>query len=40
MSKIPVLTALVYNHIYNNDRFVEPRSDLDWTANFMHMIGK
>jgi citrate synthase len=40
MSQMPVVTALIYQHCYGNGEIQPPREDLDWAANFMHMIGR
>jgi citrate synthase len=39
-ANLPTLAATVYNIKYRAGKFIEPRPDLDWSANFAHMIGK
>ena len=34
-----MICANVYNRLYNEPLKIEPREDLDWTGNFMNMIG-
>lgn len=38
-SKLPAVAAYIYSLKYKNGEFVAPRSDLDWGANFAHMMG-
>lgn len=40
VAQMPIICALVHQHCYGNGSINPPREDLDWTANFMHMIGK
>jgi citrate synthase len=40
VAKLPALAAFIYNYRYNGGRFIQPRPDLDWSANFGHMIGR
>lgn len=37
---MPVICALIHVHSFGSGSINPPREDLDWTANFMHMIGK
>jgi len=39
-AKLPALAAFIYNHRYNGDSYIPPNPELDWSANFAHMIGK
>lgn len=39
-AKIPTIAAYIYNLKNNNGKFVQPDPDVDWSANFAHMIGK
>jgi len=39
-AKLPSLAAFIYNLKYRKDDQIEPHPDLDWSANFAHMIGK
>jgi citrate synthase len=38
-SKLPAIAAYIYSLKYKNGEYVAPRSDLDWGANFAHMMG-
>ncbi len=38
-AKLPAVAAFIYSLKYKDGEFVRPRSDLDWGANFAHMIG-
>jgi citrate synthase len=40
MAKLPGLAAFIYNLKYNGGEYIPPNPDLDWSANFAHMIGK
>ncbi len=37
--KLPRIAAYIYRRTYHDDRHIEPESDLDWAANFAHMLG-
>ena len=39
-AKTPSLAAYIYNLKYNDGEFISPDPELDWSANFAHMIGK
>ncbi|HTX79064.1 MAG TPA: citrate (Si)-synthase [Longilinea sp.] len=39
-AKLPSLAAYIYNLKYRNGEYIAPNPDLDWAANFAHMIGK
>jgi citrate synthase len=38
-AKLPSIAAFIYSLKYKSGEFIEPRSDLDWGANFAHMMG-
>lgn len=39
-AKLPTIAANIYNMRYRGGVFVQPDPNLDWSANFAHMIGK
>lgn len=39
-AKLPSLAAYIYNLKYRNGEYIPLNPDLDWAANFAHMIGK
>jgi citrate synthase len=39
-AKLPAIAAYIYNRKYRNGLYIAPDPDLDWSANFAHMIGK
>jgi len=39
-AKLPTLAATIYNLKYRHGAEAKPDPDLDWSANFAHMIGK
>jgi citrate synthase len=39
-AKLPALAALIYNFKYQDSKYIPPDPNLDWSANFAHMIGK
>jgi len=39
-AKLPAIAAMIYNYKYQNGLVIAPDPDLDWAANFAHMIGK
>jgi len=39
-AKLPAIAACIYNMKYRDGIFISPNPDLDWAANFAHMIGK
>ena len=39
-AKVPAIAAYIYNIKYGDGGYVSPDPDLDWAANFAHMIGK
>ncbi len=38
-AKLPSIAAFIYSLKYKGGEFVEPKSDLDWGANFAYMMG-
>jgi citrate synthase len=38
-AKLPSIAAYIYNRKYRNGVYIAPDKDLDWSANFAHMIG-
>ncbi|HHH54393.1 MAG TPA: citrate (Si)-synthase [Bacteroidetes bacterium] len=39
IATLPQLAAYIYNRKYNNGKQIDPDPDLDWGANFAHMLG-
>jgi citrate synthase len=39
-AKLPALAAYIYNLKYRDGQFIPMDLDMDWSANFAHMIGK
>ncbi len=39
-AKMPAIAAYIYNLKFGEGGYVSPDPDLDWAANFAHMIGK
>ena len=39
LAKIPRIAALVYRHKYYNDKYIDANPNLDWAANYAHMMG-
>jgi citrate synthase len=39
-AKLPALAAFIYKLKYKDGKFTEPRSDLDWGANYAYMLDK
>ena len=39
-AKLPSLAAFIYNLKYRDGKYIPLNPDLDWGANFAHMIGK
>jgi|GEM_PF-3222781 len=37
LAKFPTIVAYVYRHLYGNDHFILPRTDLGYVGNFMRM---
>jgi len=38
-AKLPSIAAFIYSLKYKSGEFIEPKSDLDWGANFAYMMG-
>jgi len=38
-ARLPELAALIYNYKYRGGKITHPDPNLDWSANFAHMIG-
>ncbi len=36
---LPRVAAYIYRRTYHNNDHIEPNDDLDWAANFAHMLG-
>lgn len=39
-AKLPAIAAYIYCHKYRDGKILPPNPNLDWSANFAHMIGK
>eukprot|EP00922_Rhytidocystis_sp_ex-Travisia-forbesii_P043410 GHVS01064744.1.p1 GENE.GHVS01064744.1~~GHVS01064744.1.p1 ORF type:complete len:514 (-),score=52.29 GHVS01064744.1:259-1590(-) len=39
LAKVPVVAAYIYRRTFKNGEFIPPRDDLDWAANYAHMMG-
>ena len=39
-ARLPAIAAFIYNMKYQDNLYIPPDPDLDWSANFSHMIGK
>jgi citrate synthase len=39
IATLPHLAAYIYNIKYNDGKQIEPDNNLDWSANFAHMLG-
>ncbi len=39
-AKLPAIAAYIYNKKYRNGLYIAPDPQLDWGANFAHMIGR
>ncbi len=39
-AKLPGIAAYIYNRKYRQSEIIEPNPNLDWSANFAHMIGR
>ncbi|MDX1684109.1 MAG: citrate (Si)-synthase [Saprospiraceae bacterium] len=40
VARLPRLAAFIYRRNYYDNDHIEAREDLDWAANFAHMLGK
>ncbi|MCP4441566.1 MAG: citrate (Si)-synthase [Aureispira sp.] len=39
LASLPRVAAYIYRRIYKDGDHIEPNADLDWAANFAHMLG-
>ena len=39
IAKLPRIASYIYRRNYHNEDYIEPKKDLDWSANFAHMLG-
>lgn len=39
IAKLPRVAAYIYRRTYHNGEHIEPDNNLDWAANFAHMLG-
>jgi citrate synthase len=39
-ARLPGVAAFIYNLKYRDGKYIAPNPNLDWSANFAHMIGK
>jgi citrate synthase len=39
-ARLPAIAAFIFNLKYQDGLYIPPDPDLDWSANFAHMIGK
>ncbi len=39
IARLPRIAAYIYNKKYRNNKHIEPDKNLDWAANFAHMLG-
>lgn len=39
LAKLPRIAAIIYRHKYKNSELIDPDTNLDWAANFAHMLG-
>jgi len=40
IAKLPGIASFIYNYKYRNGEVIPYKTELDWSANFAHMIGK
>ncbi len=38
-ARLPVVAAFIYRYLYGDGTYIPPKPDLDWGANFAHMMG-
>ena len=36
---LPIIASYIYRKLYKNGEYISPDYDLDWSANFAHMLG-
>ena len=39
LAKLPRVAAYIYRRTYKNNVHIDPKPELDWAANFAHMLG-
>lgn len=39
LAKLPAIAAYIYRRMYKSDTHIPPDPNLDWAANFCHMLG-
>ncbi len=39
IARLPAVAAMIYRKQYHNGNYIAPNTDLDWAANFAHMMG-
>ncbi len=39
LARLPQVAAYIYRRTYKNNEHIAPNPDLDWAANFAHMLG-
>jgi len=39
IAKLPRIASYIYRRNYHNEDYIEPLPNLDWSANFAHMLG-
>ncbi len=39
IARLPRIAAYIYRRMYKKGKHIEPNPDLDWAANFAHMLG-
>lgn len=39
IARLPAVASMIYRKQYHNSNYIAPNTDLDWAANFAHMMG-
>jgi citrate synthase len=39
IAKLPRVASLIYRNTYHGGKIIAPKKELDWSANFAHMLG-
>jgi len=39
IARLPAVASMIYRKQYHNANYIAPNTDLDWAANFAHMMG-
>ena len=39
VAKLPRIAAVIYRHKYSHSKLIDADNNLDWAANFAHMMG-